>query len=256
MNILLTNDDGVSSPGILSIYNQVSDLGDVYIVAPSTQQSAVGRSMTIYEPVRMDKIELENNIPAYSVSGTPCDCALLGIFEVMDEKVDLVISGINVGHNTGRAELTTSGTVSAAMESASYGIPSLAVSQQVINESTKFDGTFRDLDFTLASQLTRKLAIKILDKGLPAGVDLLNLNIPATIESEDIKITNLASRMYSADIVKKIDPRGKEYYWIGGTEYKENREDTDSFCLNCLHQPSLTPVSLDTRCCDKDLLNW
>ena len=128
MKILLSNDDGVDASGILALKQAVEEFGEVYVVAPSNQQSGIGHALTLYEPLRINKTRLRDGSPAYSVSGTPTDSVTLGVYEIMDEKPDLVISGINTGQNTGKGELTTSGTLGAAMEAASLGIPAIAVS--------------------------------------------------------------------------------------------------------------------------------
>ena len=121
MKILLSNDDGVDASGILALKQAVEEFGEVYVVAPSNQQSGIGHALTLYEPLRINKTILRDGSLAYSVSGTPTDAVTLGVYEIMDEKPDLVISGINTGQNTGKGELTTSGTLGAAMEAASLG---------------------------------------------------------------------------------------------------------------------------------------
>lgn len=131
MKILITNDDGVNSSGILAARKAVENLGETIIVAPATQQSGIGHALTLFEPIRVSEVTLRDGSEAYAVSGTPTDAVIIGIFELMDEKPDLVISGINMGENIGKSELTTSGTIGAAMEAAVHGVPSLAVSLQV-----------------------------------------------------------------------------------------------------------------------------
>lgn len=242
--ILLTNDDGVNSSGLFASKEAVGDLGEVSVVAPYSQQSAIGRGLTLFHPLRLNNVFLKDNTHAYSVSGTPADSVVLGVFEIMEGEVDLAISGINIGHNTGRAELTTSGTISAAMEAASYGIDSMAVSLQVERDSVKFDNEVADFDFDLAKSVVRKLAKKILKQGLPKGVDLINVNIPSKAESNEIILANLAERMYHAKINKRNDPRGKPYYWIDGERCEDYVEGTDLHAIDVLKMPSLTPLSI------------
>jgi 5'/3'-nucleotidase SurE len=130
--ILITNDDGVASSGLLAAYEAVKDLGEVYVVAPATHQSAMGRSMTLFEPLRVSKLSFSDTT-AYSVNGTPTDSVIIGMFVVLDRKPDLVISGINVGENLS-AEATTSGTIGAALEATNQGVPAIAVSMRVEDE--------------------------------------------------------------------------------------------------------------------------
>ncbi len=242
--VLITNDDGVLSSGILAAKNAVENMADVTIVAPVTQQSAIGRALTLFTPLRINKLTLDDGFEAFSVSGTPADAVQLGILEIMDEKPDLLISGINVGHNTGRLELTSSGTISAAMEAASMGIPAIAVSQQVTNDEIKFERRV-NLNFDFTKKILSKIVKKVLKKGLPKGTDLLNLNIPSHPKSEEILITKLGERMYTPIIHKRTDPRGKPYYWIGGESFENDPEGTDGYGMKILKQPTLTPLKLD-----------
>jgi len=193
MKILITNDDGVNSSGIIAARRAVEDLGETIIVAPATQQSGIGHALTLFEPVRVSEVTLRDGSGAYAVSGTPTDAVIIGIFELMDEKPDLVISGINMGENLGKSELTTSGTIGAAMEAAVHGVPSLAVSLQVRRGDIKFHDGHVDVDFSLAAELTGRVASRILRRGLPEGVDFLNLNVPSHPASDEIRITRLGT---------------------------------------------------------------
>ncbi len=245
MKILISNDDGINSSGILAAKKAVEELGDVIVVAPSSQQSGIGRALTLFEPLRLSSVELNDGSKGFSVSGTPTDAITLGIFELIDEKPDLVISGINIGENLGKGELTTSGTIGAAMEAASFGIPSIAISQQVTQGDIKFEEGHVELDYTLSEKILFKVAKRILKKGLPDKIDFLNLNIPSHPENEDILITRLGERMYTPHIKMRFDPRGKPYYWIDGSEYNGDVEGTDGYGLKIKKQPTLTPLSMD-----------
>lgn len=242
--VLITNDDGVSSLGILAAKKAIENMADITIVAPTTQQSAIGRALTLFTPLRINKTRLDDGFEAFSVSGTPADAVQLGILEIMDEKPDLVISGINVGHNTGKGELTSSGTISAAMEAASMGIPAIAVSQQVTNDGIKFDRKAK-INYDFTKKILTKIVQKTLKKGLPKETDLLNLNIPSHPKSEEILITKLGERMYTPIIHKRTDPRGKPYYWIGGESFDNDPKGTDGHGMKILKQPTLTPLKLD-----------
>jgi len=256
MRILITNDDGVNSSGIVAAKNAVLGLGNIDIVAPATQQSGIGHALTLFEPIRVTASNLRDGSKAHSVSGTPTDSVIIGIYEVMGEKPDLVISGINIGENLGMAELTTSGTIGAAMEAAAHGVPALSVSLQVTRDDIKFHDGHVDLDFEFAQKTIRKLSEMILKKGLPEGIDFLNLNIPSHPESHKIRLTRLGKRMYSIHIQKRLDPRGREYYWIDGDPVEMDEEGTDVYTIRGCNCPTITPVSLDCTS-DLDLMeNW
>lgn len=245
MKILISNDDGVNSSGIMAAKRAVENLGDATVVAPSSQQSGVGRALTLFEPLRINQTKLKDESPAFSVTGTPTDAVTLGIFELMDEKPDLAISGINIGENIGKGELTTSGTIGAAMEAASCGIPSIAISQQVIRGDIKFEDGHVELDYSLSEKILYKIAKNILKKGLPENIDILNVNIPSHPLKEDVLITKLGERMYTPHIEMRSDPRGKPYYWIGGDPYDNDEEGTDGYGLKINNQPTVTPLSMD-----------
>jgi 5'-nucleotidase len=246
MKILITNDDGVNSSGFLAAKKAVEGLGKIDLVAPATQQSGIGHALTLFEPVRVTSTNLIDGTEAYSVSGTPTDAVIIGIYELTDEKPDLVISGINIGENVGMAEFTTSGTIGAAMEAAVHGVPALSVSLQVTRGDIKFHDGHVDLNFSHAQKMTRKVSQMILEKGLPEGVDFLNLNIPSAPESDDIKLTRLGKRMYQIHIQKRLDPRGRPYYWIDGDPVETDREGTDVHTLRNDQCATLTPVTLDS----------
>ncbi|ADL57632.1 MULTISPECIES: 5'/3'-nucleotidase SurE [Methanothermobacter] len=256
MKILITNDDGVNSSGILAARKAVENLGETIIVAPATQQSGIGHALTLFEPIRVSEVTLRDGSEAYAVSGTPTDAVIIGIFELMDEKPDLVISGINMGENLGKSELTTSGTIGAAMEAAVHGVPSLAVSLQVRRGDIKFHDGHVDVDFSLASELTERVASRILRKGLPDGVDFLNLNIPSHPSGNDIRITRLGDRMYNVHIKKRLDPRGRPYYWIDGDPAGRDAPGTDVHTLKAENTATLTPVSLDCTAPLDSMREW
>ncbi|MCE8422626.1 MAG: 5'/3'-nucleotidase SurE, partial [Candidatus Methanoperedens sp.] len=220
-NILITNDDGVYSTGLKAAYDSVYDLGDVTVVAPSSQKSGVGRGISIFEPLRVSLANV-NGFKAYAVDGTPTDSVIIGIFSIMKKNPDLVLSGFNVGENISTDTVTTSGTIGAALEAASYGIPALAASIQVIDEGDKFDDhrTY-NYDYNTGIKIVNRIAKNVLAKGLPKGVDLLNINIPrhATMDTE-IEITRLARKIFLTGVEERHDPRGRPYYWTPGRTWR------------------------------------
>ncbi len=245
--ILLTNDDGVYSTGLKAAYESVRNLGEVTVVAPSTQKSGVGRGISIFEPLRVSLANL-NGFKAHAVAGTPTDAVILGLFSIMKEKPDLMLSGFNVGENISTDTVTTSGTIGAALEAASYGIPAIAASIQVLEEGEKFDDhRAYAYDFEVGIKLVNRIARSVLEKGLPRGVDLLNINIPrhATLDTE-IEITRLARKIFITGVEERHDPRGRPYYWINGELIRDAEEGTDVKAVMKKGHISITPLSLDS----------
>lgn len=232
MNILLTNDDGINANGIKILARHLERIGNVAIVAPDREQSAVGHALTLHNPLRA--VKLRTNV--YSVDGTPTDCVNLGIHSLLSFKPDIVISGVNHGANLGD-DITYSGTVSAAMEATLMGIPAFAVS---LATNTEPD------DFTHAASFAVKLAGIIMDKGLPDDT-FLNVNVPNLPQAKLKKplVTRQGKRSYGGMIVDKIDPRGRNYYWIGTADMEfHDLEGTDFYAVNRGHI-SITPLHLD-----------
>ena len=245
MKALISNDDGITASGILASKMAVDKLCDTYVVAPETQQSGIGHALTLYEPLRVNEHVLKDGSIGYGVSGTPTDAVTLALFEIMDEKPDIMISGINTGFNIGKSELTTSGTLGAAIEAASFGIPSIAISQEVTRDDIKFENGEIQVDFEFAKKMLNKLTKIVLKKGLPEGIDLLNVNIPDNPSDEEFEISNLSERMYVPIIEKRLDPRGKPYYWIAGEPYESHASGSDGHTLRNLQKTSITPLKID-----------
>lgn len=245
MKALLSNDDGVTASGILASKKAIEDLCETCIVAPERQQSGIGHALTLFEPLRVNTHKLRDGSIGYGVSGTPTDAVTIALFKIMDEKPDLMISGINTGFNIGKAELTTSGTLGAAMEAASFGIPTIAISQEVTRDDIKFENGEIGIDFDFAGKMLNKLVKIVLKKGLPEGIDLLNVNIPANPSDEEFEVVKLGDRMYSPIVQKRLDPRGKPYYWINGDLYELNEPGSDGYELRVEQKTTITPIKLD-----------
>ncbi|MBI5563167.1 MAG: 5'/3'-nucleotidase SurE [Deltaproteobacteria bacterium] len=226
--MLISNDDGIRSEGITRLASALARVGVVYVVAPDRERSAAGHSLTLHRPLRVEEVGPR----AYAVDGTPTDCVAMAVHRILPMRPDIVVSGINRGANLGE-DITYSGTVSAAMEGTLMGIPSFAVSL-----------AGRDsFDFRESATFAAKLARRILNKGLPKDT-LLNVNVPATA-IKGHRITRQGKRHFGDNIVEKLDPRGKKYYWIGGEMLRwEPGEDTDFHAVNigCI---SITPLHLD-----------
>lgn len=234
MKILVTNDDGVFADGIKNLAKSLSEVGEVYVIAPNRQRSASGHSITMHKPLRAEKVNFfDTDIPAWAVSGTPSDCVKLGIEAIMKEKPDIVFSGINKGANLG-TDVLYSGTVSAAIEGAMFGLPSIAVSLQYGKE----------MDFTYAADFSKKISKMVYHKKLPVDT-LININFPNSKKINDVKITTLGVRRYKNSFVERIDPHGNSYYWMGGEALDENNgEKTDIWAVKN-NYVSITPIHFD-----------
>src|SRR4051794_12090892 len=204
--ILVTNDDGIESRGLLALKLALDPIGDVTVVAPDTNQSAVGHQKTLMRPLRVRERTLGDGSMGYSVDGSPTDCVSLAFLGFFDEGFDLVASGINYGANLGD-DITYSGTVSAAMEAVINNCPAFAISQEYEDP----------IDFALAAKAAALVARNILEHGLKRG-ELVSVNVPAVAVDacEGIEVTRVGRRIYQDELIRRVDPRGIPYYWIGG----------------------------------------
>lgn len=238
--ILLTNDDGIYSAGLRNAYETLIEIDEVVVVAPITQMSAVGRSISIMHPVRIYEMNI-NGMKAFAIDGTPTDAVILGIYEILKEVPDLTVCGINLGENLSSEAVTTSGTVCSALEAATQGSKAIAISMEM-HDKEKFEPTC-DYDFRNAKKVLRWVAKKVIRESLPGDVDVLNVNVPKSFNGR-IRITRLARKMYETRVEKRIDPRGREYYWIHGIEVENAEEGTDIHALRNGFV-SITPISLN-----------
>ena len=243
-SILIINDDGINSTGIKAAVEAVNGLADITLVAPAVQQSGVGRSISLFSPILISEVEFGSGVNAYSISGTPTDAVVIGIHGILKKKPDLIISGINIGENLS-TEATTSGTVGAAMEGANQGVPSIAISLH--SGRVKSFNANSKMNFATAKKILRILAEHILTKGMPKGIEILNVNIPEKPTTK-IRITRLAKRMYTTKLEKRLDPRGREYFWIDGDEIHDAEEGTDVHAVRVENAISITPLKLDFTC--------
>jgi 5'-nucleotidase len=219
MKLLISNDDGVNALGIRTLANTLAEAGySVTVVCPDRERSATGHGLTLHDPIRAEKKEnlFHPTIDVWACSGTPSDCVKLAIWSILDEPPDLVLSGINHGSNLG-TDVLYSGTVSAAMEGVIEGYPSIAFSLT----------SFTSKDFQPAANFARLLVDQAKQSPLPAST-LLNVNVPAIAQSEiqGAIVTRQGVRRYTEVFDKRIDPRGKVYYWLSG-ELVEEIDDPD-----------------------------
>ena len=240
--VLLTNDDGVNSVGIWAAYDALAPIADVTVVAPATQQSAVGRSISIFEPLRIDEI-VHNGVQAYAVAGKPTDAVIIGLF-ALELGPDLIVSGINIGENLSFESIMTSGTVGAALEGANQGVPGIAISLQVEDQGDKFgDPRQRAQSFAAAADATRDCCRRVFERGFPAGADVLNVNVPARPRG-GYECTRLATKLFATGVDRRLDPRGRPYYWIDGPLIEDAEPGTDVHAIR-EGRISVTPLTLD-----------
>ncbi|OLV19816.1 5'/3'-nucleotidase SurE [Deinococcus marmoris] len=240
--ILVSNDDGIFSPGIKALGLAMSEFADVTVVAPDVEQSAVGHGITIRRPLRFKHTAAAGfgDIPAYRVDGTPADCVVLGV--QLLGRPDLVVSGINLGPNLGD-DLTHSGTVAAAIEGLSLGLPSIAFSQQ--------SGPDGEYDFAAGAAYAAKLARQVLAHGLPPRT-LLNVNFPSRPAS-GVRVTAVGHHRWEDSVVTRQDPEGRDYHWVAGVSRAEDAQDeTTDYGAVQSGMISVTPVRLDLTA--RDLL--
>jgi len=241
-SILLTNDDGVSSIGLWAAYDALTPIADVTVVAPATQQSAVGRSISIFEPLRANQV-IMNGQPAWSVAGKPTDAVIIGLYS-LKLNPDLIVSGINIGENLSTESIMTSGTVGAALEGSNQGTKGIAFSLQVEDQGDKFDDP-RHLShsFDAAKKIVQDVTARILERGFCPNADVINVNIPSVVKG-GYEITRLANKLFHTGVEKRLDPRGRPYFWINGPLVEDADEGTDVHSVR-KGNVSITPITLD-----------
>jgi len=234
--ILITNDDGITAPGIRSLVEAVKGLGDITVVAPDKAQSGMGHAITIGLPLRMNKVDLFEGIEAWQISGTPVDCVKLAVDKILHRKPDICLSGINHGANHS-INVIYSGTMSAAMEAAIESIPSIGFSL--------LDYRF-EADFAASRHYIRKIVEKAMSYKKEKHF-LLNVNIPAVPQKEikGIKVCKQAYAKYEEDFDERVDPQGKKYYWLTGEFVNFDKgKDTDVWALQH-NYISVVPIQFD-----------
>ena len=229
--ILISNDDGISARGLLALAKAIEPLGEVWVVAPTIEQSATSHALSLHRPLRIHQQQER----WFSVDGTPADCVYVAVHHLMKSAAPtLVLSGINHGPNLAD-DVIYSGTVAAAMEGCILGFPAIAFSL----------ATRRNFEFEHAAAFAHSLVKTALKSTIPQRM-LLNVNIPSYGPVAGYEITRLGRHTYNADVIEKEDPRGRHYYWIGGTGYEHVKEPgTDVTAVHDAHRASITPLMLD-----------
>jgi len=236
VTILVTNDDGIASPGMHALARALAAVAPVAVVAPEHERSATGHAITLHKPLRATRLILPGlDAPTWATNGTPADCVVLGVLDLLPQRPEVVVSGINAGPNLG-GDLTYSGTVSGAMEGAIMGIPSLAVSVAA-EDAPRFD---------VAAEVAVRLVQLVREHGLPTDT-LLNVNVPnlPLDRLQGIVATRQGRRRYINRLDKRLDPRGQTYYWLGGErEPAPDDEGTDAWALQ-QGMISVTPIQMN-----------
>ncbi len=242
--IMVTNDDGVTSPGITALADAVSELGSVMIIAPEGEQSAAGMSLTFHRPLRVTKVRVGKRV-AYAISGSPADSTMIGIHSILPRRPDAVVSGINKGENLTIQDIFASGTVAAALSAALLGIPAIAFSMEIPQGRTIVHGR-KDPNFAIPARIAAEILKEVLEHGLPRGADMLNVNFPwGTNWGTRVKITSLEARKWRDSVLEREDPRGRPYYWLWGSRMPNFRRDSDAFAVHKLRAISISPLTLD-----------
>jgi 5'-nucleotidase len=238
MQILLTNDDGIFAPGLAAMERELQRLGDVSVVAPAIEQSGVGHSITFLTPLMAKEVFDGDRRRGWAVEGSPADCVKLGVTEFCPQQPDLLISGINGGLNLG-VNVLYSGTVAGATEGALFGIPSIAVSLEY-DERPNFEG---------AAQLAVDLIQRILEQEDAVDHPLYNINIPtaALQRSADVevRVAPMATVGWATEFERRLDPKGRHYYWAVGTPVVSNGGELTDFDALQQGYVTLTPLRID-----------
>jgi len=240
--VCLTNDDGPRSEGMLKLAEVLNEVVELIVVVPDAQRSATGKSLTLKRPIRITEKHDRNGYQFVSHDGAPADSVILA--QAFYEDIDLVISGINSGANVGYQSMLTSGTVGAAFEAAIRGLPAIAVSRQAI-PSDWFGATGSNGDCERMCEITKDLVMKVLKKGMPEGIDMLNLNFPRNLADNSKIVVTIPTivRMHN-EVEKRTDPNGRPYYWYLGIE-RDPQPKSDAYEVFVNGNVSISPVILN-----------
>jgi len=253
--ILLINDDGIQSSGLLALKQKLDKNGKVVVIAPKEEISGIGKAITTSRNVRVEETELSDGSKAYATDGTPADAYLLAVNKILKRQPDLVVAGINLGPNLGIDDLLNSGTLGAAIEAAIHGVPAIAVSycKQKISDqkADKAKITARELELTVS--LIQKIVEFVLGKGMPRGVDVLSVNVPEKAHSKKVKVTSLSYGGYG-DIYTKEEGGYRIAQWRLA-DYADPDPETDVYVIKEEGCVSITPIKIRLQHNKKALKN-
>ncbi len=239
MHILVTNDDGVLAAGLLALVRAMREVGEVSVLAPDRNWSASGHVKTLHRPLRIQQVTLDDGTAALANDGAPSDCVAMALMGVVEKPIDLVVSGINPNANLGH-DVTYSGTVTAAMEAVIAGVPGVAFSLVSPDEHPE------ELDYGPAAEVAREIVSTVVSAGLAKDI-LLNVNVPYLLREQmkGIIVTRQGLRVYRDRLDRRIDPRGRPYYWIGGEHPTGVPDEGTDFGAVMNGYVSVTPLQLD-----------
>jgi 5'-nucleotidase len=236
MNILVTNDDGIHAPGLTALFQELSSLGQVTVVAPDSEQSAVGHAISLSQPLRVRQVSLDGDVPGWSVNGFPADCVKIAIAELLSDPPDLVVSGINLGPNVG-INVLYSGTVSAATEASILGVRALALSLN----------TYKKTDFVRAARLARQVLARLLEWPGWTPEVCLNVNLPDLPPDQvrGLKFTRQDVGPLVEHFERRVDPRERIYYWLAEINDRQAPDLNTDFGALGAGYVSITPIHHD-----------
>lgn len=239
--ILVTNDDGVYSPGIIALAKSLAKVAEIRVVAPKGAQSSTGMSVTFHRPVRISQVKLRN-YEATAIGGTPADCVFVSVHKLFSrKKIEMIASGINIGENISMQSFFSSGTVSAAMSGSVIGIKAIAFSKEVGSE----DEYLTEKQFETSAWWAGRIVSFLMKNGFPKGVDLLNVNFPLkTTRNTPVRVTRMANEMFDEYVVERKDPRGDRYFWLAGTKKVRSEPGTDLHTVLGKSEISITPIRI------------
>jgi len=240
--ILLVNDDGIQSIGLLVLKKRLEKLGEVIVVAPERERSGIGKALTAYEHVKIMETKLSDGSKAYAITGTPAEAFLLGMNKILKRSPDLVVAGINLGPNLGIDDVLNSGTLGAALEAAIHEVPAIAVSycvEKIVDQPSWKEGVTSE-ELELTATLTQRAAEYVLKRGMPPDVEIISINVPEGVKSRKLKVTSLSYKGYGDIYVKR-----KEGYKIAGwvlSSYSKDEPGTDVHTIKEERCISITPI--------------
>ncbi len=235
-NILVTNDDGIYSPGLKILFDAVKPLGNPIIIAPETPKSSSGLGITLHKPLRLEEVNV-NGLRMWSTNGTPSDIIYLA--QRIASKIDVAVSGVNIGDNTSIQVILSSGTIGAAAQAALIGVPAIAFSAAV-SSAGELEAV---AEFMEAG--ARAVVSHVMRRGMPRGIDVLSINFPREFSPNTVAKTAEAARLrYEQYLDERVDPRGGKYYWLYG-EQRNPRPGTDVYVVNVERNIAVTPLYLD-----------
>jgi 5'-nucleotidase len=240
--ILLINDDGIKSIGLVALKQKLEKLGEVIIVTPENERSGIGKALTTLDYIKIKETKLSDGSNAYAITGTPADAFLLAVNKILKRSPDLLVAGINLGPNLGIDDFLNSGTLGAALEAAIHNVPAIGVSYCVrkILERHSWKDSVTSEELELTATITQKAAEYMLKKGMPPDVDIISINVPETAKSMDMELTELSYKGYHDIYTKR-----KDGYKIGGwvlSGYPDDKPGTDIHTIKNEKRVSITPI--------------